>query len=57
MSLEQSISYVWLGQATLAMFPWNTDREAREAVRSGAVAYELCRPVDLYALWFSRGMT
>jgi len=23
-------------------------------VRSGAVAYELCRPIDLYGLWYAR---
>jgi ABC-2 type transport system permease protein len=25
-------------------------------VRSGAVAYELCRPVDLYGLWYARAV-
>lgn len=50
------VSYVWLGQALLALLPWNADPEVRAMVRSGAVAYELCRPVDLYALWYARAL-
>lgn len=53
---SQIASYVWLGQALLAMVPWNADPELRAMVRSGAVAYELCRPIDLYGLWFARAV-
>jgi ABC-2 type transport system permease protein len=56
MAFEQIVDYVWLGQALLAMLPWNADSEVRAMVRSGAVAYELCRPVDLYGLWFARAL-
>jgi ABC-2 type transport system permease protein len=56
MSFPQLASYVWLGQALLAMQPWNADPELRAMVRSGAVAYELCRPVGLYGLWFARAL-
>jgi ABC-2 type transport system permease protein len=56
MTLPQLVTYVWLGQALLAMLPWNADTDVRAMVRSGAVAYELCRPVDLYALWFARAV-
>jgi ABC-2 type transport system permease protein len=54
LAVAQMVGYVWLGQATFAMFPWNTDPDVRESVRTGNVAYELCRPLDLYGLWFSR---
>ena len=50
------VTYVWLGQAMLALLPWNVDTEVRTMVRSGNVAYELLRPLDLYALWFSRAL-
>jgi ABC-2 type transport system permease protein len=56
MTFTEVVSYVWLGQALLAMLPWNTDAELRAMVRSGAVAYELCRPIDLYSLWFARAL-
>jgi ABC-2 type transport system permease protein len=45
-----------MGQVMFAMLPWNADPDVRAMVRSGAVAYELCRPVDLYALWFARAI-
>ncbi|MFH1568222.1 MAG: ABC-2 family transporter protein [Gemmatimonadota bacterium] len=56
MSLAEVISYVWLGQAFLGLQPWGVDRDVRDQIRSGAVAYELLRPLDLYALWFSRAV-
>jgi len=48
------VGYVWLGQATYAMFPQNVDPDVRAAVRSGDIVYELCRPLGQYGLWFSR---
>ncbi len=56
MTIAQVRSYVWLGQAFLAMLPWNAEPEQRQLVRTGAVAYELLRPVQLYALWFARAL-
>ena len=56
MTFADIVSYVWLGQALLAMLPWNADAEIRAMVRSGAVAYELCRPIDLYSLWYMRAL-
>ena len=54
MSLADVITYVWLGQAMLGMLPWIIDREMRAMIRSGTVAYELARPLDLYTFWFCR---
>ena len=54
MSLMQVVAYVWLGQALLGMFPWNVDTEIAEMIRTGAVAYEFVRPLDLYNFWFCR---
>jgi ABC-2 type transport system permease protein len=56
MSFEQVVTYVWLGQACFALLPINLEPELRELIRSGNVAYELLRPIDLYALWFSRSL-
>ncbi len=53
MGFEAAITYVWLGQAFLAMLPWNLERDVVEMVRSGNVAYEFMRPVDLYGFWFA----
>jgi ABC-2 type transport system permease protein len=35
------------------MLPWNIDEEFAQKVRDGSVAYDLLRPVDLYAFWYS----
>lgn len=54
MTLSQVLVYIWLGQAMLALLPWNVDKELAEQIRSGGVAYELLRPLDLYRFWFAR---
>ena len=54
--LPEVRTYIWLGQALLAMLPWNVDRDVRDMIRSGTVAYELLRPLDLYNLWYCRAL-
>ena len=53
-SLDQAIAFIWICQALLQLVPWNIDKQIQEQVRTGTVAYELIRPLDLYWLWFSR---
>ena len=54
MNMVEVVAYVWLGQALLGMLPWNTDADFQEQVASGAVAYDLLGPLDLYGYWFAR---
>ncbi len=56
MNLPEMAAYVWLGQALLAILPWNADPEVRSMVRTGSVAYELARPIDLYGMWYARSI-
>jgi ABC-2 type transport system permease protein len=53
-NLAQAITYTWLGQAFLALLPWQADAEISEAVESGNIAYERLRPVDTHLLWLVR---
>ena len=53
-SLPQVVAYVWLGQAFLALLSWNLERDILEMFRTGAVSYELLRPLDLYWVWYFR---
>ena len=53
-SLAELVPYVWLGQALLGLLPWNVDQEIATNVRTGGVAYEMLRPLDLYLNWFTR---
>ena len=57
MDMAQLSDYVWLQQAFLAFFAmWSWERELMDAVKTGTVAYELTRPVDLYGMWMARSM-
>jgi len=56
MTLEQVVSYIWLGQALLLMQPWWIDREILEEIASGQVVYQLLRPLDLHTHWVCRDM-
>ena len=52
LTMEQAVTYTWITQATFRMQPYNTDIEIIDVVRSGNVAYELCRPLNLYFIWY-----
>lgn len=56
LSLSQTITFIWLGQALLQLVPWTIDKEIETQVKNGNVAYELIRPLHLYGLWFARSM-
>lgn len=50
-------SYIWLQQAFLAMFmTWFFDNDIFNDITSGGIAYELCRPCDVYIMWFVKNM-
>lgn len=58
MTMQEISSYIWLQQAFLAMFmTWFFDNDIFDAITSGAIAYELCRPCDLYTMWFVKNMS
>lgn len=57
MEFSQVVTYIWIQQAFLAIFMvWFYENEIFEAISSGAIAYELVRPVDLYNRWFAQSV-
>lgn len=53
---QTALSYVWWGQALLGMLPlwwWN---ELAERVRTGDIAVDLARPIDLQLYWWCRDL-
>jgi len=55
MELTQLVSYVWLSQSLYALINmWYKDKEIINMIKTGNVAYELCRPQDLYLMWASK---
>ncbi len=52
-SFKELICYVWLNQAFFSLiFIRSKDTEIMTSIKEGTVAYELCRPYDLYWWWF-----
>lgn len=57
MSFEALSAYIWLQQAFLAMYMfWFLDAAIFEDIRTGGVAYELTRPMDIYRMWFVKNL-
>lgn len=57
MEFQAMSSYVWLQQAFLAFFSvWMLENEIFDTIMNGNIAYELCRPISIYNMWFSRSM-
>lgn len=52
-TLSQMTTYLWIYQAFFYMFLIRqTDNELLEQIKTGNIAYELCKPLNLYFLWF-----
>ncbi len=57
MSFQALSSYIWLQQAFLALFMgWFFENDIFSTITEGGIAYELCRPLDIYYMWFFRTM-
>ena len=58
MGIAQVTSYMWLRQAFLALFnSWTVDGSILSDITGGNIAYELVRPLDIYALWFTKNFS
>jgi ABC-2 type transport system permease protein len=55
-SFQSAVNYVWLGQAFLAMLPWNVDRDVQALIRNGNVVFEFVRPLDLQLTWLAHAL-
>ena len=51
--LSHVTTYVWLQQAFFRMLT-ATDAELTDKIRTGAIAYDLCRPLHLYGYYYAR---
>lgn len=58
MGLEQLSSYFWLQQAFMNLFmTWFLDEDILQSITTGGIAYELCRPIDLYNMWYIKSLS
>lgn len=54
-SLEELVQVVWLQQSFLLFIMlWYRDAELYNMISTGNIAYELCRPTNLYNYWYAR---
>jgi len=52
MEFSHTVSYIWIQQAFFALFNmFLAADDMSEAIESGAIAYEMVRPLDLYTRW------
>lgn len=57
MSLSATSSYIWIQQAFLAFFAaWMMENDIVDSIVNGNIAYELCRPISIYNMWFARSV-
>lgn len=54
-NLAHTITYVWLQQFFFRAIV-SSDTDLIQSIRTGAVAYTLCRPVNQYAYWYMRAL-
>jgi len=54
MTLQQTVSFLWMQQAFLALFMlWNYDYSIFESIENGHISYDMVRPMDLYSRWYT----
>ena len=53
MPFSQVATYVWLQQAFFRML-LSSDPELLDKIRTGGIAYDMCRPVSLYGYYYAR---
>lgn len=55
MNYSSLVTYIWLKEAFLALFNvWTADNDLFGSIVDGGIAYEICRPVSVYSMWFAR---
>lgn len=53
MTFPQLSNYIWMQQAFLMLYAaWSFENDIFDSITGGNIAYELCRPIDLYSMWF-----
>ncbi len=55
MPVESVVTYVWLQQAFFRML-LASDPDLTDKIRTGAISYDLCRPVNLYGFYYFRSL-
>lgn len=57
LTLEQTITYIWLGQALFALQPYTIDADLRNGIMTGGVVFDLVKPLNLHSFWLARSVS
>ncbi|AQS88412.1 ABC transporter permease [Neoasaia chiangmaiensis NBRC 101099] len=56
LTLRQAMTYTWIQQSLFTLLPLGCLPAIGEAARTGAIVYDLLRPVDLWNWWLSSSL-
>ncbi|MCL2416084.1 MAG: ABC transporter permease, partial [Defluviitaleaceae bacterium] len=57
MQLHETISYIWMQQAFLALYAlWFWENDISASITEGNIAYDLVRPIGIYERWFCQSL-
>lgn len=57
MGFSELCTYIWIQQAFISLFMlWFMESEIFNTITSGNITYELCKPMDIYNMWFARSV-
>ncbi len=57
MEYSAVVSYIWLKEAFVTLFKtWAADNDIFGMITNGGIAYELCRPISIYNMWYARNL-
>lgn len=52
-TLQETVTYIWMQQAFFNLFStWFLEKKIISSISQGLIVYELCRPINLYNIWF-----
>ena len=55
MEWQALVSYIWLQQAFFALtYVFHREKDIIKMIKDGNVAYELCRPGNIFFKWYAR---
>lgn len=53
MTISQMATYIWLQQSLFALMNiWNIDKDIFEQIRTGNIATDLVKPINIYNVWY-----
>lgn len=56
MTQSQAVTHMWMTEVFIGLIWYRENAEIHSKISSGAVGYDLCRPLDLYWNWYANSI-